>query len=199
MTTEIVEKQKSSAVQFEIADLIKNRKSTRAFSSKAIESEKINSLFEAARWSASSMNEQPWHYLYATRDQSVLWEKFFSLLNDGNKVWVENVPLLIFSISRKSFKRFNSPNAYALYDLGAANTSIALQAVALGLQVRQMAGYDHEKARQVLNIPDEFDLGVMLAVGYPAPVDTLPEAVRTKELAARERYAQEAFIKNGIF
>lgn len=199
MTTEIVEKQKSSAIQFEIAELIKSRKSTRAFLTTAIEPEKIQSLFEAARWSASSMNEQPWHYLYVTRDQTSLWEKFFNILNDGNKVWVENVPLLIFSVSRKSFKRFNAPNAYALYDLGAANTSIALQAVALGLQVRQMAGYDHDKARQVLNIPDEFDLGVMLAVGYPAPADALPEPVRAKELAARERYVQEAFIKNGIF
>lgn len=199
MTTEIVEKQKSSAVRFEIADLIKNRKSSRAFSSTPIEPEKINSLFEAARWTASSMNEQPWTYLYVTREQSTLWEKFFSILNDGNKIWVENVPLLIFSVSRKSFKRFNAPNAYALYDLGAANTSIALQAVALGLQVRQMAGYDHDKARQVFNIPDEFDLGVMLAVGYPASLDTLPEAVRMKELAARERYEQDTFVKNGIF
>lgn len=190
---------KSATIEFEIADLIRHRKSTRAFSSQLVEPEKINSLFEAARWAASSMNEQPWQYLFATREQPELWNKFYNVLNEGNRIWVESVPLLIFSVSRKSFKRFNSPNNYSLYDLGAANSLLSLQAVDLGLQVRQMAGYDHAMAREIFNVPDEYELGVMMAVGYPAPAESLPDAIRTKELAARERLLQEHFVKNGIF
>ncbi|NBP70098.1 MAG: nitroreductase, partial [Cytophagia bacterium] len=101
--------------------------------------------------------------------------------------------------TRKIFTRFNSPNAYTLYDLGAANTLLSIQAVDLGLQVRQMAGYDHQKAREIFNVPDDYELGVMMAVGYPAPLETLPEAIRAKELAVRERLLQEHFVKNGIF
>lgn len=199
MIKEFATMTKSANIEFELANLIKQRRSSRAFSSKLVEPEKINSLFEAARWSASSMNEQPWQYLFATKEQTELWNKFYSVLNEGNKSWVENVPLLIFSVTRKIFKRFNSPNAYTLYDLGAANALLSLQAVDLGLQVRQMAGYDHQKAREIFNVPDEFELGVMMAVGYPAPLETLPEEIRAKEMAARERLLQEHFVKNGIF
>lgn len=199
MIKEFATMTKSANIEFELANLIKQRRSSRAFSSKLVEPEKINSLFEAARWSASSMNEQPWQYLFATKEQTELWNKFYSVLNEGNKSWVENVPLLIFSVTRKIFKRFNSPNAYTLYDLGAANALLSLQAVDLGLQVRQMAGYDHQKAREIFNVPDEFELGVMIAVGYPAPLETLPEEIRAKEMAARERLLQEHFVKNGIF
>jgi nitroreductase len=199
MNNELTAMTKSANIEFKVADLIKQRKSSRAFSPKSVETEKIKSLFEAARWSASSMNEQPWQYLFATHEQTELWNKFFSVLNEGNKTWVQHVPLLIFSVTRKAFKRFNSPNAYTLYDLGAANSLLSLQAVDLGLQVRQMAGYDHQKAREVFNVPDDFELGVMMAVGYPAPIEEMPEEIRLKELASRERLLQEHFVKNGIF
>lgn len=193
----IAEKQKSAEVQHEVAPIIKNRKSIRAFDTKLVEEEKIKSLFEAARWSASSMNEQPWFYLYATREQTALWEKFISVLNEGNSIWVQHAPLIIFSITKRNFSRFNSPNAFTLYDLGGANANLSLQAVSLGLQVRQMAGYDHAKARAVLNIPDDFELGVFMAVGYPGNGDQLPDALKQREQAKRERYLQEEFIING--
>jgi nitroreductase len=199
MNNELTAMTKSANIEFKVAELIKQRKSSRAFSPKSVEPEKIKSLFEAARWSASSMNEQPWQYLFATREQTELWNKFFSVLNESNKTWVQNVPLLIFSVTRKIFTRFNSPNAYTLYDLGAANTLLSIQAVDLGLQVRQMAGYDHQKAREIFNVPDDYELGVMMAVGYPAPLETLTEDIRAKELAVRERLLQEHFVKNGIF
>lgn len=192
-------KQKSTAVEFEITDLIKNRKSIRAFADKAIEEEKIKSLLEATRWAPSSVNEQPWVYLYATRDQSELWNKFFDVLNEGNKIWVKNAPLLIFSVARKNFSGYNSSNHYALYDLGGANALLSLQAVALGLQVRQMAGFDREKVNATLNIPDEYELGVFMAVGYPGDVAQLPENLKQRELAPRERYLQEEFTINGTF
>lgn len=192
-------KQKSAAVEFEISDLIKNRRSIRAFDDRLVELEKLNSLFEATRWAPSSINEQPWIYLYATKEQPALWNTFFDVLNDGNKAWVREAPVLIFSIARKNFSRFNTPNAYALYDLGAANSLLALQAVDLGLQIRQMAGYDHQQARVKLNIPDEYELGVFMAVGYPGDVNQLPEELRKRELAPRERYLQQEFTINGTF
>lgn len=191
--------QKSHNVEHPISELIKNRKSVRAFSPVLIEREKINSLFEATRWAPSSTNEQPWLYLYATKDQPELWNKLIEPLNAGNKLWAKDAPLLILSLARKNFSRFPGSNSHAMYDLGGANSFLSLQAVELGLQVRQMAGFSAESARSNLNIPGEFEIGVYIAVGYPGDPETLPENLRLREAAPRERYVQQEFVMNKTF
>lgn len=191
--------QKSQQIHYPVSGLIKNRRSVRAFSSTFVEPEKINSLFEATRWAPSSTNEQPWVYMYATKDQTELWEKLFSPLHDGNKLWAKDAPLLILSLARKNFTRFSGANVHALYDLGGANSFLSLQAVELGLQVRQMAGFSAGIARTNLNIPDEYEIGVYMAVGYPGDPEILPENLKQRESAPRERYVQEEFVMNRIF
>ena len=161
--------------------------------------DRINSLFEATRWAPSSTNEQPWVYIYATRDQVELWDKLFSCLNEGNKIWAKDAPLLILSLARKNFTRFSGTNTYAMYDLGGANSFLSLQAVELGLQVRQMAGFHHDKAIDQLNIPDTFEIGVFIAVGYPGDPETLPEKLKLREAAPRERFIQQEFVMNRTF
>lgn len=192
-------KQKSAEVEHPVSDLIKNRRSTRVFEARAIEPEKIHSLFEATRWAASSSNEQPWMYIYATSDQTELWNTLLEPLAEGNKVWVRDAPLLILSLTRKTFARNGVPNAHAMYDLGGANALLALQAVDLGLQVRQMAGFNRDSAKTLLNVPDDFELGVFMAVGYPGNPDNLPEPIKMKELAPRTRFLQQEFVRNGMF
>ena len=190
---------KSAEIHYPINELIRNRRSIRAFSSEAVEKEKINSLFEATRWAPSSTNEQPWVFIYATREQRELWEQMFEALDEGNKLWAKDAPLLIMSLARKDFTRYEGPNAHALYDLGGANAFLSLQAVELGLQVRQMAGYDPSIARRNLNIPEEYVLGVFIAVGYPGDPAALPDKLRKRESAPRERFVQEVFVLNKGF
>src|SRR5687768_15306077 len=103
--------QKSSEFESPIIEVIRNRRSRRAYADQPVEKEKIASLFEAARWAPSSVNEQPWIYLYATREQPNLWNKIFSTLTEGNRIWVKQVPLLIASFVRKNFVRNDRPNA----------------------------------------------------------------------------------------
>jgi nitroreductase len=86
-----------------------------------------------------------------------------------------------------------------MYDLGGANAFLALQAVELGLQVRQMAGYSQAKTIENLNIPDTFEIGVFMAVGYPGDPEALPENLKLRELAPRERFSQQAFVINHSF
>ena len=117
--------QKSHIIEHPVSDLIKNRKSVRAFTSTPIEQEKIYTLFEATRWAPSSTNEQPWLYLYATKDQTEFWNKLFSPLNAGNKTWAKDAPLLILSLARKNFTRFAGANLHAMYDLGGANSFLS--------------------------------------------------------------------------
>ena len=191
--------EKSDQFQYPILDLIKNRKSTRAFSPQPIETERIASLFEATRWAPSSTNEQPWIYMYATREQPEFWNTLFSCLNEGNQIWAKDAPLLILSLARKNFSRFSGTNAYAMYDLGGANSFLSLQAVELGLQVRQMAGFHLQKTIDLLNIPSQFEVGVFIAVGYPGDPQTLPENLKARELAPRERFLQQEFVMNAPF
>lgn len=190
---------RSHEFHFPVLDLIQKRRSIRAFSSDPIEQEKINSLFEATRWAPSSTNEQPWVFIYATREQASLWERLFEPLNDGNKIWAKDAPLLILSLARKNFSRYPGPNAHALYDLGGANAFLSLQAVELGLQVRQMAGFDEQKAIELLNIPEVYQLGVFMAVGYPGDPSALPENLKNRETAPRERFLQDVFVMNQSF
>lgn len=191
--------QKSTGFDLEVLLEIQNRRSRRAYSSTPLESEKIQSLFEAARWAPSSLNEQPWVYIYATKDQPELWNKLLSVLNEGNITWASDAPLLILSLYRKNLLRNNQPNGSAKYDLGGANAFLSLQATSLGLNVHQMGGYDRQKAKDVLNIPDSFDFGVMMAIGYPGDPATLSENLKQREVAPRERYIQQEFAMNKSF
>lgn len=190
---------KSTEIEAPILEVIRNRRSKRAFSDKAVSHETIQALFEAARWAPSSVNEQPWTYIYATKDQPDLWQKIFDALNDSNKIWAQHAPLLILSLAKKNFSRNERPNGSAKYDLGAANAFLSLQATDLGLIVHQMGGYDQERARVALNIPETFDLAVIMAVGYPGDPNELPEHLKLRELAPRERYVQHAFAMNRSF
>jgi nitroreductase len=105
----------------------------------------------------------------------------------------------MISLARKNFIANDKPNHYAFYDLGAANAFLAIQAVELGLQLRQMGGYDPEKAKLNLNIPDSYHMGAMIAVGYPGDVTSLPENLRLRELAPRDRFVQQEFVLNNTF
>lgn len=199
METQQTTMQKSTEFELEVLPEIQNRRSRRAYSSTPLESEKIQSLFEAARWAPSSLNEQPWTYIYATKDQPELWNKLLSVLNEGNITWASDAPLLILSLYRKNLLRNNQPNGSAKYDLGGANAFLSLQATSLGLNVHQMGGYDRQKAKDVLNIPDSFDFGVMMAIGYPGDPATLSENLKQREVAPRERYIQQEFAMNKSF
>jgi nitroreductase len=190
---------KSDIIEHPISELIAKRRSIRAFLPQPVEPVKINSLFEATRWAPSSTNEQPWVYLYATKDQTELWNKLFEPLNEGNKAWAKEAPLLILSLARKDFSRYPGPNAHAMYDLGGANAFLALQAVELGLQIRQMAGFNRVKTIENLNIPDTYEIGVFMAVGYPGDPGSLPENLKLRESAPRERLSQQAFVMNQAF
>ena len=189
----------SSEFEAPVLDVIKTRRSKRAYDQRAVEQEKINALFEAARWAPSSMNEQPWKYIYATKEQSEFWNVIFETLNEGNKTWVKNAPLLVVSLARKHHAFNNLPNAAAKYDLGAANAFMGLQAEELGLNVHQMGGYNQQKLRDSLNIPDEYETGVIMAIGYPGDPNSLSENLKQRELAPRVRVVRDEFVMNKSF
>lgn len=176
---------KPAETRVPIHPLLQTRWSPRAFDRRAISPEVQLSLFEAARWAASSNNEQPWRFIVATQAQPAAYEKLFAVLKEGNQMWAQNAPLLMLAITKHS--RNGAPNKNARHDLGLAVAQLTVQAAAQGLVVRQMGGIYEDAARAAYNIPDDYDILNAIAIGYPAAHDVLPPHLQERELAPRSR------------
>jgi nitroreductase len=174
-------------VQAPIHELLAHRWSPRAFSDRPVESGKLLSLFEAARWAPSSANEQPWRFVIATKDDSRVYAALAGSLMEANRRWAEQAPLLVLALAQSTYARTGRPYQHSWYDVGQSVALLSVQATALGLAVHQMGGFDAEKARQVLSIPEGFEPVILFGVGYPDRPETLPEELRKREQAPRSR------------
>jgi nitroreductase len=183
--------------EYPIQDLIRNRWSPRAFSDKAVSPETLRSLFEAARWAPSSSNEQPWVYLVATKEDTENFQKMLSILVEFNVGWAKHAPVLALSVTHLASSKGNSPNRFAFHDVGSASAQLTLEAVARGLLVHQMAGYDVEKARKVFEIPAGWDPVAAMALGYHGDPATLPAPYKERETAPRVRKPISEFVMSG--
>ena len=182
---------------FAIEPLLLDRWSPRAMSGEEISEEELMRLFEAARWAPSSFNGQQWRALYARRGTEH-WPVFFNLLVDANKIWAKNAAVLVVFISRKRFEHDNEPSVTHSYDTGAAWQNFALQGFRQGLVVHGMEGFDYERARAELRIPDEFRVEAMAAVGRPASKEVLPQKLQKRESPNDRRKLSES-IREGLF
>ncbi len=150
-------------------------------------------LFEAARWAPSSYNDQPWRFLYAHR-QSPHWDTFLDLLVDFNRQWADKAAVLIVMLSRTTREENGQPAPTHSFDAGAAWQSLALQGRAMGLVVHGMGGFDYDRARRDLQVPQEYAVEAMAAVGHPATAGALPEGLRELEVpSGRKEIAEIAF------
>jgi nitroreductase len=146
-------------------DLTK-RWSPYVFADRPVADEDLRALFEAARWAASSFNEQPWRYVVARRSEGEAFERILSCLVEKNQVWARNAPVLALGLAKKTFTQSGRPNRVALHDLGAASASLTLEATSRGLNVHQMAGVNLEQAHKEIGAPDDFEVVTGIAIGY---------------------------------
>jgi nitroreductase len=177
-----------------VLSVIAGRWSARSFADREVSPADLAKVFEAARWSASSRNEQPWRFLVGRRGSST-YKKIFSTLGGHNRDWAGAAPVLILGAASATFVHNGSANAYALYDLGAAAAALSLQASALGLRTHSMAGFDHDAARQIFQIPDDYHLGAVIALGYQGEPSALAQAdLFDQEIAPRTRKPLSEFV-----
>jgi nitroreductase len=172
--------------RFPLHDLLACRWSPRALSNRPLSAEQIGSLFEAARWAPSSYNEQPWTFLAAPVQDRAGFERLAACLVEGN-AWAAQAGLLALAVTRTNFSRNEKPNRHAAHDLGAAVTSLMLQAFAQGLVAHAMAGFDAERARASLGVPAGFEPLTMIAVGHPGDPAALGAQWQAAERAPRSR------------
>lgn len=170
-----------------VLPVIHHRWSTRAFADRAVNEETLKKLFEAARWAPSSSNEQPWRYVVGLRGTAT-HDALVKSLMGFNQAWAPNAPVLILGLALKNFSSNGNPNGYAFYDLGASTVLITLQAAEMGLNSHQMGGFEKKTARELLGIPEEYELGSLMALGYQADPETLGnEQLIAREVAPRSR------------
>lgn len=178
-----------------IQPLILNRWSPRSMSGEPISDEVLMSLFEAARWAPSCYNSQPWRFLYAKRN-TPHFAVFFDLLVDFNKSWCENAAVLGVIASETIFERNKKPSITHALDTGAAWENLSLEGNARNLVVHGMQGFDYEKAKKALKVPDPFEVLAMFAIGKPAPKEKLPEELLKKETPSDRKKVSE-FVFEG--
>jgi nitroreductase len=187
---------------YPISELIAKRWSARAFSTKPVENSKLLSILEAARWAPSSRNEQPWRYIVFTNENPEMLEEAQSVLKEIND-YAKRAPILICAISKKTYSENGNPNRLYFHDLGAANENMFLEAFNQGLIMHEMGGFDVQKAREVFNVPEDYEVGIMIAIGYQDTYHVLPDRLRGKAFTPRVRkpLSEIAFIEkigNGI-
>lgn len=187
---------KIPVTQHPVADFITARWSPRAFSAQPITSEDLATLLEAASWAPSSMNEQPWVYLYAHRG-SAAFQAYFDCLSPGNQFWAGRAAVILVSLAHKGFASNGAHNRHALYDVGAANAQLLLQAATQDIYGHIMGGFDMAKAQADLGIPDTFEIVAFLALGYIEGPETLNEPFRTREITPRSRKPVAEFAFEG--
>jgi nitroreductase len=171
-----------------------DRWSPRAMTGEPIPQHELMVLFEAARWAPSSYNNQPWRILYARRD-SKHWPLFFDLMAEFNQGWAKNAAALLLFISKTTFDFNGEASVTHSFDTGAAWENLALQGWLKGLVVHGMQGFDYERARAVLNVPDGFQVEAMAAVGRPGDRETLPPDLRDKEFPSDRRKLEQTICE----
>ena len=183
--------------EYDIDDIFLQRSSPRAMSGENISKEELMTLFEAARWAPSSRNIQPWRFVYAFRDTPA-FEKLFSFLGEFNQIWCKNASVVIVTIS-KNTQDDGTPSPTHSFDTGSAWENFALQGAKMGLVVHGMAGFDYEKAKNELNIPDDYSVEMMIVVGKLGNIEDLPEKLQEREKPSdRKNIDKFAFEGNFI-
>lgn len=189
--------QKHAETSAPVHDIIGKRWSPRAFDSRPVEYAKLRSLFEAARWAASSYNAQPWYFLVATKDEPESYKKILESFVEFNQGWAKSAPVLALSVAELKFAHNKNNNRHAFHDVGQAAATLALEATNLGLQVHQMAGILPDKAKELFHIPAGYEPVAGIAIGYPGDPNSLPEQLRAQEHSPRQRKPLDSFVFDG--
>jgi len=195
--TQEFESIKKRSPRYNINPIFVNRWSPRSMTGEEISHDDLMGLFEAARWAPSSYNNQPWRFIYAKRNTEN-WDKIYSLMVEGNKNWAKNASVLVVVVSRKDFEYNEKPARTYQFDAGSAWENLALEATSRGLATHAMQGFDYDKAKVDLEVPENFDVMAMIAIGKRGQKESLPSNLQKNEYPT-DRKPLEEIVMEGRF
>ena len=190
--------EKHANTNHELHPELKKRWSPRAFSDKKVEKEKLQRIFEAARWAPSASNEQPWYFIVGEAGDET-YKKIFDTLVEFNQLWVKTAPLVVLAIGKISSEKSGQENGWYKYDVGQAVAHLTFQATLEGLWVHQMGGYDAQKAGEVFEVPEGYEVVSAFTLGYMGDYKVLHPNLQKMEVADRERKNTDDFIFSNKF
>jgi nitroreductase len=188
---------KKAMTDHPILQVLAERWSPYGFDDRPVLADDLLSLFEAARWAASSYNEQPWNYIVATKENSKEFDQLLSCLVEANQAWAKAAPVLVLGVVSLRFAKNAKDNRAAVHDLGLASGNLVMEATTRGLSVHQMIGILPDKAREIYKIPEHYEAWTAMAIGYKADPATLPDALKERDLAPRQRKPLNEFVFTG--
>lgn len=179
---------------YKLNPVILNRWSPRSMTGEKISHEELMALFEAARWAPSSFNNQPWRFIYAER-QTEHWDGLFNLMIEFNQSWAKNAAVLVVVISAKNFEYNDKPSRTHAFDAGSAWENLAIEATTRGLVTHAMEGFDYDKARKDLGVPDDYEIHAMIAIGKLGKKENLPKDLQEKEIPSDRKPLSEIIME----
>jgi nitroreductase len=188
---------KKATTDHPINSLLTERWSPYAFDARPVSEADLQSLFEAARWAASSNNEQPWSFIMATSDNSEEFSKLLSCLVEPNQAWAKAAPVLVLNVTTLKYSSNNKDNRAAVHDLGLCVGNLLVEATVRGLSVHQMIGILPDKARELYQIPAHSEAWTAMAIGYQGDPSELPDSLKQRDLSPRRRKPLSQFVFTG--
>lgn len=175
---------------------LESRRAYRAFSEESVDRKVLDCLVQAAHTSPSTGNNQPWRII--TVDDPDQLAALKETLSGGN-YWAKKAPVISAFITSPTWSMQFGGRDYAWFELGMAAMAYQVQAVAEQLYVHPMAGFNADAAKQVLGVPEDAVIMVLMAVGYPGETDGLSEKHLESELGPRIRKPLEAISAYGAW
>ena len=189
--------EKPANTDYPVLDLIARRWSPRAFSDRQLNEENVGSLFEAARWAPSCYNDQPWRFIFATRDDAKGFKKTLACLMEQNQLWAENASMIVLVLARNTFARNGEPNRWGSHDTGLASANLVIQAESMGLRAHFMGGIRPDVIKETYGIPEGYEPMSAIAVGWPSEPDGLPDGLKEMEIKPRMRLPLKDIVFQG--
>ena len=181
-------------------EIIRERWSPYAFSKNNIEEFRLKAMLEAAGKAPSCFNEQPWMFVYTTREDESIFNSYLDFMEESNQAWAKNAYAIIIAMARTRFTHNGKVNRFALYDTGMAVANLSLQALAFDIYVHQMGGFFVEKVRKHFNLSDDVEPLTMIAAGYLGSGENLPpELLRRDEVRRPRKYLNDIAFKDRLY
>lgn len=182
-----------------VLEVIKKRWSPVSFSEKPVEEEKLREMFEAASCAPSSMNEQPWIFIIATKNDPDKFGDFSAFLEESNRVWARGAWALIVTLARTRHVYRDRPNKYAFHDTGMAVANMLAQATSLDIYAHQMGGFFPEKVKDYFSLPEGIEPVTVIAVGYPGDGSGLSDDLKKRNNTRKPRKIISEFAFRNSF
>ncbi len=190
---------KPANTKLQLHPIIIKRWSPRSFTPQMVEKEKLQRIFDAARWAPSSSNEQPWRFIIGMKGDPT-WDKIMETLVEFNQIWAKLAPVLGITVGKTISTKRNRPNKVFQYDVGQSIAYATFQATEEGLYMHQMGGFDSKKAAQLFDVPEEYEVLTAFALGYKGQPHVLEEeSFQSMERSERERIGLNEMVFTGKF